>query len=74
MIQNVEESGVITLGTKTSSVDFATSPVGEALTAKTKKKRVVKKDTNDMVMAINVQVLRVRKVGMEYWFHCFNKL
>lgn len=55
MYQKVVESGVIILGVKTSSPDFATSLIGEALTAKTKKKRVVKKDTNDIVMAVNVE-------------------
>lgn len=57
MIQTVLESGLIIVGTKTSSLDFATSPVGEALTTRAKKKRVVKKDRNDMVMAIDVETL-----------------
>jgi hypothetical protein len=53
MIQTVEESGLVILGTKTSSADLPTSAVGEALTARTKKKRVIKKDAKDMAEMVN---------------------
>ena len=48
MVQTVKESGLVILGTKTSSADFATSTGGEALTTRARKKMVVNKDTKDM--------------------------
>ena len=54
MVQTVEELGLTILGMKTSSADFATNAVGEALT-RTRKQRVVKKDTKDMAMNVNVE-------------------